>query len=1437
MGSYRRTVVAFFVVGAVLAAGVVGAAPTQPASAAIPAWSPLGPAPRSDASMAYDPGLARLVLFGGSNSANALLADTWTTNGTTWTEAAPTTSPSARSDAAMAYDPATNQLVLFGGLSSTNAALGDTWVYNGTTWTALTPAASPPARSFASMAYDSATNQLVLFGGLSSAGTPLSDTWTFDGTTWTQATPAASPLARSDASMAYDAATNHLVLFGGLSTPTTTLADTWTFDGTTWAQATPAASPPARSDASMAYDAATNQLVLVSGLSTPAITLSDIWTFDGTNWAQASPPTAPQGRSNAVLAYDAATSELVLLGGNDASANTLGDTWLSNGINWVPSTPPPRSDYATADDPALGGVVLFGGLSSTNAALGDTWLYDGTTWVQQVPTVSPAARSFASMAYDSATNQLVLFGGLSSTNAALGDTWVYNGTTWTALSPPISPDPRSDTSLTYDPTLGKLVLFGGLDANSNTLSDTWTFNGTTWTPMGPSARSDEASAYDSATNQLVLFGGSDVNGNTLGDTWVESGSTWTQVPTPATLGARSNASMCYDATLGKVVLFGGINALGTTLSDTWVFDGTSWSQIAPLFVPPARSDASLVYDSALGEPVLFGGLNTGTTRLSDVWTLVFAHTWQKVAVGTLVPQVRSDASMSYDSASNRVVLFGGLSATNGALNDTWVLSLTSSSQGKWTPFAPAVSPPARSFASMAYDPSTNQSVLLGGVGAASTIIGDEWTWNFATANWTAQTSVALPSARSDSSMVYNPAANRLVLFGGLDPTINTLGDTWTSSGTAWVAQTPPARSDASSAFDTAANALVLFGGLDVNSGALGDTWSFTGTAWIADATSSAPSARSVAAMAYDPNLATLLLFGGTDNTLNTLGDEWTFSSTAPGSGTWTALTPSVLPSARSDASLVFDNANAHLVLFGGLDVTGSSLDDTWTIASTVAQSVTFTSSAPSAAVVGGPTYTPTASATSGLAVTISLDSSSTGCSLSGGVVTFTAVGTCLIDANQAGNANYLPAPQVQQSITVAQQSQAITFTPPVSATVGGTATLTASGGASGNPVVFTVDPSSGAGVCSVSGVDGTTVSYQAVGTCLIDANQAGSTNYLAAPQVQRSITVTQGTQSITFAAPAPGTVGGTAILTASGGASGNPVVFTVDPLSGAGVCSVSGTNGTTVSYAAIGTCLLDANQAGSSNYLAAPQVLQSVAVSAVCSPGYYSATGMVPCTLAPVGTYVPTPGSTAPTKCPSGTYTLAPGATSATACVKLTIGGPGARRNYVFAPLSAPAPTTVNGVGALTWSGSGFPTGLVISPATGTMSGTPTTPCTCSVTLVATDGSGHSGSTTFLWTILPFGVATTSLPTVTPGAVYGPVRLVAGGVTPSATLKWTKGAALPHGLKLTSAGVLFGTSSVKLQPGTAVVVVGVTETVISLVGTKRVKTKTTVRSTVLVPIA
>jgi hypothetical protein len=69
-----------------------------------------------------------------------------------------------------------------------------------------------------------------------------------------------------------------------------------------------------------------------------------------------------------------------------------------------------------------------------------------------------------------------------------------------------------------------------------------------------------------------------------------------------------------------------------------------------------------------------------------------------------------------------------------------------------------------------------------------------------------------------------------------------------------------------------------------------------------------------------------------------------------------------------------------------------------------------------------------ATATSGLAVTLTVDATAgTVCSISSGVVSFKAVGSCVIDVNQAGNGDFAAAPQLQQSFAVASEPVVTSF--------------------------------------------------------------------------------------------------------------------------------------------------------------------------------------------------------------------------------------------------------------------------------------------------------------------------------------------------------------------------------------------------------------------------
>lgn len=116
-----------------------------------------------------------------------------------------------------------------------------------------------------------------------------------------------------------------------------------------------------------------------------------------------------------------------------------------------------------------------------------------------------------------------------------------------------------------------------------------------------------------------------------------------------------------------------------------------------------------------------------------------------------------------------------------------------------------------------------------------------------------------------------------------------------------------------------------------------------------------------------------------------------------------------------------------------------------------AQSVSFTSTAPTRATAGGTSYTPTASSTSGLSVSYALDPNTTNsaCSVSGDTVSFDHAGTCVIDAIGSGTTNFAAA-KAQQTIPVAgapstgtttTTSATTTTTPGTTTTTPGTTTI------------------------------------------------------------------------------------------------------------------------------------------------------------------------------------------------------------------------------------------------------------------------------------------------------------------------------------------------------------------------------------------------------------
>ena len=196
------------------------------------------PPARLDGAMAFDAALGKVVLFSGISAPN----DTWGWDGTTWVQLHPPVSPPARTGAGMTYDELHHLVVLFGGSdpSNTYKDFSDTWTFDGTTWTNRAVVSSPAARYNLRLAYDGQTRNIVLWGGQNDyTQTTFTDTWTWDGNQWGKQSPSSSPPWLFAPGLAYDPARAQVVLFGSSGGDQAgPISQTWTWDGRTWTRRT-----------------------------------------------------------------------------------------------------------------------------------------------------------------------------------------------------------------------------------------------------------------------------------------------------------------------------------------------------------------------------------------------------------------------------------------------------------------------------------------------------------------------------------------------------------------------------------------------------------------------------------------------------------------------------------------------------------------------------------------------------------------------------------------------------------------------------------------------------------------------------------------------------------------------------------------------------------------------------------------------------------------------------------------------------------------------------------------------------------------------------------------------------------------------------------------------------------------------------------------------
>ena len=274
---------------------------------------------------------------------------------------------------------------------------------------------------------------------------------------------------------------------------------------------------------------------------------------------------------------------------------------------------------------------------------------------------------------------------------------------WQLISTANSPPVRGEHAMAYDPVAGEVVLYGGNAIGFPYETTTWAFDDVDWlsiTSVGPKARYGAQMAYDNT--EIILFGGSDETDTALGETWRYANDVWNEILIPAP-NPRTYHSMVADPGSGVIYLFGGND--GTTyFNDLWKYENGAWTDITPTTSPSSRTLAGLAYDSANNRLLLFGGRTETGTLLDDLWQYQGGQWSLLDPGGGTGPPARMAHSLTYDPVSGNTVLAGGTTDDGDTLlGDTWHYN------GGWSQATPTNPLPPRAYHQAVY---TNGKIIL-----------------------------------------------------------------------------------------------------------------------------------------------------------------------------------------------------------------------------------------------------------------------------------------------------------------------------------------------------------------------------------------------------------------------------------------------------------------------------------------------------------------------------------------------------------------------------------------------------------------------------------------------------------------------------------------------------------------------------------------------------
>ena len=309
----------------------------------------------------------------------------------------------------------------------------------------------------------------------------------------------------------------------------------------------------------------------------------------------------------------------------------------------------------------------------------------------------------------------------------------------------------------------------------------------TWTNMEvdvPSHPSDNHNGviYDSESDRVIY-----IDNEMQAFAYDYNKNLWENMSAPSSKRTVTEGTMAYDSESDILIHFGGYYQYPpetgpyTFYSETFAFDynTNTWTNLTTENGPTKRSHPNMAYDSESDRIIMYGGAEGDFIDTEETWAYDYnTNTWTKMNPANN-PSLRAQngyiyrVGLTYDVESDRIILFAG-GDEQKVFSDTWSYDYNSNT---WEKMNPSVSPNPRKGipSAMAYDVASDRVIVFGGFNPtiSSDPYNDTWTYDYNTNTWTEVNFDIHPAARNYHLMAYDEESDKMILFAG-----TSAYDTW-----------------------------------------------------------------------------------------------------------------------------------------------------------------------------------------------------------------------------------------------------------------------------------------------------------------------------------------------------------------------------------------------------------------------------------------------------------------------------------------------------------------------------------------------------------------------------------------------------------------------------------------------------------------------------------